>query len=58
LDERKRPLTSLQPNNNSIVDEDHLMTMEEGEDEDEVEALIRKRVKQGTGREYESIVQK
>ncbi len=64
----------MMPNNalpNDIIDEDITMhhsvehqeyvgagDAEMHEDEDEVEAFIKKRVKEGSGRDYESIVKK
>jgi hypothetical protein len=47
-----------------IVDADHFLAepgghlLLEDEDEAEIEALIKQRVKQGSGREYEAIVKK
>ena len=45
------------------MDSDHFMITEvnniqEDEDEEEIEELIKKRVKEGAGREYESIVKR
>lgn len=41
-----------------IIDSDHANHIEEEEDEEEVEAFIKKRVKEGAGRDYEAIVKK
>lgn len=43
-----------------IVDEDRNDFLQEASDEDEaeIEALIKKRVKEGSGRDYESIIKK